>query len=158
MIDQIIKKNIRLLSERYHHDVLYYERVIAIKNEKNVIEIFSQIKDHISITYNFEEGIEKVEIRNIEIYDLLIKIFLRKNLEKVNLSPGYPLNLKDIEEEFGNLHRFEEELMTLINTETHYSHIGGNRVLAELYKNILILRDDIGSSKANVLNISNDKI
>lgn len=158
MINQIIKKNIRLLSERYHHDILYYEGVITIKNEKNIIEIFSQIKDHISITYNFEDEIEKVEIRDIEIYDLLIKIFRRKNLEKVNLSPGYPLNLADLEEEFGNLHRFEKELIALINTKTDYSFIGGNRVLTELYKNILILRDDIGSSKSNVLNISNDKI
>ncbi|MDN5475579.1 MAG: hypothetical protein L0G39_01490, partial [Chryseobacterium sp.] len=95
MINQIIKKNIRLLSERYHHDILYYEGVITIKNEKNIIEIFSQIKDHVSITYNFEDEIEKVAIRDIEIYDLLIKIFRRKNLEKVNLSPGYPLNLAD---------------------------------------------------------------
>lgn len=158
MINQIIKKNIRLLSERYHHDILYYENGMMIKSEKNVIEIFSQIKDHIFITYNFEEGTEKIEIQDFEIYDLLIKIFRRKNLEKVNLNQGYPLNLTDLEEEFGNLHRFEEELIALINTKTDYSFIGGNRVLTEFYKNILILRDDIGSSKSNVLNISNDKI
>ncbi|SFN51267.1 hypothetical protein SAMN05421594_3086 [Chryseobacterium oleae] len=158
MINQIIKKNIKLLSERYDHHLLYHESVIVIKNERNLIEIFPQIKDHISVKYNFEEGVDTIEIQDFEIYDILIKIFQRQNLEKVNLSPGYPLDLNDLEDEFGNLDKFKEELRALISTKTDYSDRGGNRVLTEFYKNSLILRDDIGSSKSNVLNISNDKI
>ncbi|KPH11295.1 hypothetical protein [Chryseobacterium sp. ERMR1:04] len=153
MINHIIKKNIRLLSERYDHEVSYCENVILLKNSKNIIEINSIVNNDISVKYNVEEGIDEKEILEREIYDLLIKIFRRTKLEKVNLSPSYPLDLDDLEEEFGDLGRFEEKLKSLIKSKIDYSNIGGNRVLTEFYKNILILRDDIGTAKSNVLNI-----
>ncbi|KQT20584.1 hypothetical protein ASG22_16550 [Chryseobacterium sp. Leaf405] len=158
MINKIIKKNIRLLSERYSHEISYFESVIVIKNEKNFIEIFSQFKENVLVKYNLEKGIDEVKIQDFEIYDILIKIFRRRDLEKVNLNPMNPLKIDDIEEEFGDLNKFEEKLRSLINKRTDYFNIGGNRVLIELYKNILILRDDIGASKSNVINLSNDKI
>ncbi|KUJ53840.1 hypothetical protein [Chryseobacterium aquaticum] len=158
MINQIIKKNIRLLSERYKHEISYFKNVIVIKNEKNFIEIFPQFNDNILFKYNFEKGIDELKIQDFEIYDLLIKIFRRGELEKVNLNPMHPLNLYDLEEEFGGLNRFEEKLISLMNLKTSYFDIGGNRVLTELYKDILILRDDIGAAKSNVINISNDRI
>ncbi|KQS93613.1 MULTISPECIES: hypothetical protein [Chryseobacterium] len=158
MINQIIKRNIRLLSERYGYEISYFKNVVLIKNEKNFIEIFSKVKDYIEVKYNFEKGTLEIEIQDFEVYDLLIKIFRRKELEKVNLNPMDPLNLADLEEEFGCLSKFEEKLTSLINSEVNYSDLGGNRVLTELYQDILILRDDIGASKSNVINISNDKI
>ena len=158
MISQSIKKNIRLLSERYEHEISYFENVIVIKNEKNFIEIFPQFKENILVKYNFEEGIIETKIQDFEIYDLLIKIFRRRELEKVNLNPSYPLNLDDLEEEFEDLKQFEDKIRLLVSSKTDYSDIGGNRVLTELYKDILILRDDIGYAKSNVINISNDKI
>ncbi|WP_262149432.1 hypothetical protein [Chryseobacterium foetidum] len=158
MISQIIKRNIRLLSERYGHEISYFKNVIVIKNEKNFIEIFSQVKDYIEVKYNFEKGTLEIEIQDFEIYELLIKIFRRKELEKISLNPMDPLNLNDLEEEFGCLSKFEEKLISLINSEVNYSDIGGNRVLTELYQDILILRDDIGASKSNVININNDKV
>ncbi|MCS3868045.1 hypothetical protein J3D55_000961 [Chryseobacterium ginsenosidimutans] len=147
-----------MLSERYSHGISYLESIIVIKNEKNFIEIFPQFNENILVKYNFEKGIDEVKIQDFEIYDLLIKIFRRRDLEKVNLNPMSPLNLDDLEEEFGDLNKLEEKLIALINSKTDYSDIGGNRVLTELYKSILILRDDIGTAKSNVINLSNDKI
>lgn len=158
MINQNLKKNIRLLSERYEYKVSYQGKVILINNEKSFIEIFPQSKDDILVKYNFENGINEIKIQDFEIYDLLIKIFQREELEKVNLNPGYPLNLDDLKEEFGDLNKFQEELLSLMKSNVDYLDVGGNRVLTEFYKNVLILRDDIGYAKSNIINLSNDKI
>lgn len=158
MIDHITKKNIRLLSERYEHTLFYYENTVIIKNEKNFIEIFPQYQEIVLVKYNYEEGSIEVKIHNSEVYDVLIKVFLRKGLEKINLNPLDPLNFNDLEEEFGDVDKFKRKIIFLINSKAGYSYIGGNRVLTEFYKGILILRDDIGVAKGNVININNDKI
>ncbi|OCA69808.1 hypothetical protein BBI01_16950 [Chryseobacterium artocarpi] len=158
MVSQIIKKNIRLLSEKFNHEISYYENGVLIKSEKNFIEIIPQHQKKLLVKYNIEDGIDEVEILDFEIYDLLINIFRRKELETIALNLSFPLNLKDLEEEFGDLNKFEEYLMSLVESNTDYINIGGNRVLTEFYKNTLILRDDIGHAKSNVINLSNDKI
>lgn len=158
MISQIIKKNIKLLSERFNHEISYYENEILIKSEKNFIEIIPQHQKRLLVKYNREDGIDELEILDFEIYDLVINIFRRKELETVTLNLSFPLNLGDLEEEFGDLNKFEEYLMSLVESNTDYINIGGNRVLTEFYKNTLILRDDIGHAKSNVINLSNDKI
>lgn len=157
MVSQIIKKNIRLLSEKFNHEISYYEKGILIKSDKNFIEIIPQHQKKLLVKYNIEDGINEVEILDFEIYDLLINIFRRKELETIALNLSFPLNLEDLEE-FGDLNKFEEYLMSLVESNTDYINIGGNRVLTEFYKNILILRDDIGHAKSNVINLSNDKI
>ncbi len=154
----ITKKNIRLLSERYEHTLFYYESAIIIKSEKNFIEIFPQYQENILVKYNYEEGNVEVKIHDSEVYDVLIKVFLRRGLEKIILNPLHPLSFNDLEEEFGDLDEFNRKIISLINLNTVYCDIGGNRVLTELYKEILILRDDIGGAKGNVININNDKI
>lgn len=158
MISLIIKKNIRLLSERFNHEISYYGNVILIESEKNFTEIISQHQKRLLVKYNIEYGMAEVEILDFEIYDLLINIFRRKKLETVTLNLSFPLNLEDLEEEFGDLKKFEEYLISLVESNIDYINIGGNRILTEFYKNTLILRDDIGHAKSNVINLSNDKI
>lgn len=132
--------------------------MIFVKNHNNCIEIFPINREKFLIKYNFDEGISELEILDFEIYDFLIKIFRRKNLEKINLSIGFPLNFDDLEDEFGDLKNFENNIIVLLNSKTEYWDYGGNRVLTEFYKNILILRDDLGTAKSNVINLTDDQI
>ena len=154
MVSQIIKKNIRLLSERFNHEIFYSESSLLIKSKLNFIEILPHSKEKILIKYNIEKGTDEVEILTECIYDLLINIFHRNELTKVNLNEGDLLSIVDLEEEFTDIKKIEEKVFDLISENTHYYNFGGNRVLTQYYKNSLILVDDICYAKSNVINIT----
>lgn len=103
-------------------------------------------------------GTDEVEILTEYVYDLLINIFHRSELTKVNLNEGDLLSIVDLEDEFTDIKKIEEKVFDLISENTHYYNFGGNRVLTQYYKNSLILIDDICYSKSNIINITNDKI
>lgn len=154
MVSQIIKKNIRLLSEKFNHEIFYSESLLLIKSKLNFIEILPLSKEKILIKYNIEKGTDEVEILTEYIYDLLINIFHRNELTKVNLNEGDLLSIVDLEEEFTDIKKIEEKVFDLISENTHYYNFGGNRVLIQYYKNSLILIDDICYAKSNVINIT----
>lgn len=158
MISHIIKKNITLLSGKFNHEISYFESLISIQNNLNFIEIFQLSKEMLLVKYNVENGIDEVEILTAYIYDLLINIFLRTELNKVSLNIGDLLDVKDVKEEFNDIKEIENKLFELISNNVQYYDFGGNRILTQYYKNILILIDDICYAKSNVLNINNDKI
>lgn len=142
MIPQI-KKNIKLISEKFNHEISYSESLLLIKSKLNFIEILPFSKEKILIKYNIEKGTDEVEILTEYIYDLLINIFHRSELTKVNLNKGDLLSIVDLEEEFTDIKKIEEKVFDLISENTHYYNFGGNRVLTQYYKNSLILIDDI---------------
>ncbi|GEM_PF-2162873 len=158
LFSQAIKKNIKLLSEKYNHQLFFHENIIFIKNEKNLIEIYSKTNEIISIKYNLEEGLDHLEMLTVEIYDILINIFHRRFLEKVNLSEDELINIDNLREEFGDLSEVNKKLSQLISDNKSFYDFGGNRILMEFYKNILILKDNICLAKSNVINLNNDKI
>src|SRR6218665_1702142 len=151
MIPQIIKKNIRILSEKFNHQISYFESLILIKNNFNFIEIFQFSKEKILVKYNIANGVDEVEIFTEDIYDLLINIFYRRELNKVSLHKGDLLNVKDLEEEFIDIKKIEDKLFELMSKNIQYYDFGGNRVLTQYYKNILIVIDDICYAKSNVI-------
>ncbi|WP_312766628.1 hypothetical protein [Epilithonimonas sp.] len=158
MIPQIIRKNISIISEKFNHEIFYSESLLLIKNNLNFIEIFPFSKEKILVKYNIQNGSYEVEIFTEYIYDLLINIFHRNELNKVDLNEGDLLSIKDLEEEFIDIKKIEIKLFDLMSKNAQYYNFGGNRVLTQYYKNTLILIDDICYAKSNVININNDKI
>ncbi|MDQ1098683.1 MULTISPECIES: hypothetical protein [Chryseobacterium] len=158
MISRITKKNIVLLSERYNHQVSYYQDIIIVSNKKNIVKIRPDVKDTFLIKYNFEGGIAEIQVQEVEIYDLLMNIFFRKSFEKISINQGTLMNIDDIYDEFGDVKEFSKRLAQLMLKNVKYYDFGGNRTLIQYYKNILILIDDICLAKSNVINLSNDTI
>ena len=89
---------------------------------------------------------------------MLINIFYRSELNKVNLNKGDLLSIEDLKEEFTDIKKIEDELFDLISKNIQYYDFGGNRILTQYYKGTLILIDDICYAKSNILHINNDKI
>ena len=66
MIPQI-KKNIKLISEKFNHEISYSESLLLIKSNLNFIEIFPFSKEKILVKYNIEKGIDEIEILTEDI-------------------------------------------------------------------------------------------
>lgn len=155
---QKLKKNIKILSEKFNCEVSYFEDYIQIKNDENFIELKEQKKDEVLLKYNVEKGFDEFSILKIYIYDALINIFYRQSLECVNLNQGDLLNIEDLKFEFGNLNGIQEKIKELKLKNIDFYDFGGNRVLTQYYKGVVILIDDLCINKSNVINLNYDQI
>jgi hypothetical protein len=149
------QKNIRLLAEKYHHRVGYDKEVILVEGSFNRIRIEKKLKEEMVISYNTTKEVERLEIPQIEIYDILIELLRRNQPDRVKRKGGSLLTLQVYRQEEGNtFDQWLKELKIEIHTtgSTH-KELGGNRILTEYYKGLLILTDDLVYYLSNVIEL-----
>ena len=157
-MNQLIKKNIRLLSEKYNHKIEYGTGELFITNKINTLKISPRSKYGFDIEYNTDKGLDTISSNLVDIYDFLIELLRRTELYELIPKRGKLLDLNDwIKEEDGNW--IGKSLRTLVDKFTkgqiEYEEFGGNRYELEFYKGLLIINDDLCISKSNVIEINN---
>ncbi|WP_144281103.1 hypothetical protein [Chryseobacterium echinoideorum] len=158
MLQTETKKAIKVISEKYFHQVSFDYDVLKIFNDINLISINHIKKNEFKIKYNCEDYYDSIVIEEPEVFDVLINIFEREKLEKVSKSKMELITIEILLEE-EVIHSAKDiknffEFYNGINQD--YLNVGGNRVLQEYYKGYLILRDDFKYNyKSNVIKINN---
>lgn len=156
MTTHSIKKNIRLLCERYDHSIEYSAEDLLIKSDLNWIKISPKSKYGFVIKYNTKSTNIQIEIRSEDIYDVLIEILTRPQLYELKAKTGKLLELNDWITEEGS--GIAKELKTLKATasleKVDFKNIGGNRLEGEYFKGIIILTDDLRWDKSNVFELN----
>lgn len=148
------KKAIKILSEKYYHDVFFEKDILKISNSQNTISIQNIQKDFFEITYNTENENDRILLNEYEIFDVLINIFRRYKYEKIKRSPNELITLDILNKYEQNYTTLEKILSEIITTNIEHKELGGNRILQEYYKGYLILTDDFANNlKSNVIKI-----
>jgi hypothetical protein len=151
-MDQLIKKNIRLLTERFNHSIEYSAEDLWIKSDLNSIKISPKHKYGFVVAYNSESNIIQIEIKLADIYDILIQLLRRTQPYGLKEKTGKLLSIADWITEEGDW--VVKELKVLKNNldqeNLEFKEIGGNRFKGEYFKGLLILTDDLCWGRSNV--------
>ena len=152
-MDQLIKKNIRLLTERYNHTIEYSTKDLLINSDLNSIKISPKSKYGFIIDYNSESDVVRIEIELTDIYDVLIELLRRTKLYQLEAKTGDLIDVEIWASEEGDwvIKELRELQLRLENESLDFKEIGGNRFEGEYYKGLLILTDDLCWSKSNVI-------
>lgn len=152
-MDQLIKRNIRLLSERFNHSIEYSSEYLLINSDLNSIKVSPNSKYGFIINYNSESGNVQIEIELEDIYDVLIELLRRKELYQLKAKTEKLICIEDWTSEEGDwiIQELKELHLRLENESFDFIEIGGNRFEGEYYKGLLILTDDLCWNKSNVI-------
>ncbi|WP_313385289.1 hypothetical protein [Chishuiella sp.] len=155
MLNIEVKNRIKILCEFFSYKITYENDIVKIFNSTNKISIRQAIKNQYIIIYNTNNSFDEIEIYENEIFDGLINIFNRINLEKIELNEFEIITLDILKEfEYSENHKLEDTLEKIIKQNIEYKNIGGNRILHMYYKGYLILMDDLnGYFKSNVIKL-----
>jgi hypothetical protein len=153
-----IKKYIKILAEKFYHTMEYDKEALLLIGQLNEIRIEKGKKSNFIISYNHENGVEALNILDDEIFDILLELFWRNDLDRIKLKGGELLNwelFKEIEKEDA----FWDNFLLKVKKEAdekgfQYREIGGNRILLEYYNGLLIMFDDLKFYKSNVIEYS----
>lgn len=157
-MNPITKRHIKLLAERFDHQIHYDRNTIHLSNFKNSIRIEETIKKELEVTYNVGNS-EKLShvVSFVELYDFLIKILIRYELEEVKLKLGTPIQLEDwIDTESYRSMRVIDLKRTILTKQSDHVILGGNRLELEYFKGVLILIDDLQWTPFNVIDFPLD--
>tara|TARA_B100000795_G_scaffold116448_1_gene86471 strand:- start:291 stop:761 length:471 start_codon:yes stop_codon:yes gene_type:complete len=156
-MNNFLKKNIRILAEKFNHKIEYQNDVVVLKNNINEIKLWETDKYGIYISYNIEDSSSKILKSNNEIvYDILLDLLNRKEQkERLTMKTGILLSIEDWIKEEGEFakDKLEELKKDLKYTKIKSRILGGNRYGAEYYNGLLILTDDLCWGKSNVVTI-----
>lgn len=150
-----IKRNIKLLAEKYNHLIEYDKNAIILKNSNNDIRIWEEDKHEMNVRYNIDnKNINNLKLDKNHFYDLLIELLTRKK-SNLNIEPkdGTLLTLEEWVNEEGDFakEKLENLKRELKNSKIEYRLLGGNRYVAEYFKGIIIITDDLYWAKSNVI-------
>ncbi|WP_298541902.1 hypothetical protein [uncultured Aquimarina sp.] len=154
-MDQKIKKNIRIIAEKNNCTILYNSNSLTIIDSMNSIQIAQNNKYEFDLVYNIIKDIIQIKVPIEEIYDVLLELLRRIDLNKIKLKTGVLIQLIDWikEEGVSAKDNLEKLKMDLKIKSIEYRHLGGNRIEAEYYKGLLILSDDLCWNKSNIIEI-----
>ena len=152
-----LKKNIKLLADKFNLVLEYDKDTLLLKNEINKIRIWEKDKHGINISFNLNGNIEEIlKLSTEDIYDILLELFKRKSSEEIiEVKTGILLTVEEWINEEGKFAKKQlEELKRDLQYELiDYRNLGGNRFEAEFFKGVLILMDDLCWAKSNVISI-----
>lgn len=154
-MDNKIKKQVRLLSEKYSHKINYDLEILNITNNFNNIKLVSIDRENIQVEYNADLQVTKLTLVNQEVFHTLIELFLRTDAYQIQSNNGFLLTLNDWFQEEGSFAKesYESLKKVLQISEIEYLNLGGNRIEAEYYKGVLILTDDVNFYKSNLIEV-----
>ncbi len=147
------KRHIKLLAERFEHQIHYDRHVICLSNFKNSIRIEENRKRKIEVSYNVDDVSTITNaVTPIELYDLLIKILSRFETEKVQFKSEQPIQLEEwIATECQRSTRILDLKRRIQRKNSDHVILGGNRLEAEYFKGVIILMDDLLWTPCNVV-------
>jgi hypothetical protein len=153
------KKHIKLLADKFTYSISYDNDSILLSNSIHQIRIADKDKYNVLISYDTQTGNTNYVVNEEDIIDTLYELLRREKLEKIQLKNGKLLTLKDYFDEEG--HFFENKLKEVI-TELNlgssiHKNLGGNRIEGEIYKDTLILVDDLMFFKTNMIDLKEIK-
>ena len=155
-MNKSIKKNIRLLSQKFNHSIDYHIDCVFIHSSLNRVKISQEKKYGFKVQYNsFLKNIS-IDIEKEDVYDIILELLKRTELYELKEKTGFLLNVKKwINEEANDYGK--EIIQGLIKVSKkdliEYENLGGNRIEAEYYKGLIILNDDLCWDKSNVINL-----
>ncbi|NOQ71198.1 MAG: hypothetical protein GQ574_04295 [Crocinitomix sp.] len=154
-MNQNVKKNIRLLAEKYKHDIQYRERSILLTSSINQIEITQKDKYGFYFSYNPNLEGKKREVDFHDIYDVLIDLLSRREIYHLKPKNGNLLTIDDWIDGDGcaSDKAFQKQFKELDQSVLEYKNLGGNRIEAEYYKGLIIIIDDLLMDKSNVIEL-----
>ncbi|MBF0598435.1 hypothetical protein [Faecalibacter rhinopitheci] len=150
-----VKNKIKILCEFFSYKITYENDILRIFNPKNEISIKQTNKNQYLIIYNTNNSYDEIEVYENEVFDALINIIYRIDLEKIELNEFETITLEILKEfEYSDKHKLEDTLEKIIKQNIENKNIGGNRILHKYYKGYLILMDDLnGCLKSNVIKL-----
>jgi hypothetical protein len=123
------KKNIKLLCDRFLHNINYERDDLLIYNSINEIRVTHLRKNTFQIKYNCLFETDVINLEEEEIYDVLIQIFQRKTIKKVTKSRNEIITLEVLkEEEYFTEKRLKSLIEELKHLTQDYKNLGGNRI------------------------------
>ena len=152
-MDRTIKKNLRLISEKYNHGIAYHDNYLLISGLINKIKISQHKKYNFNVEYNIALQTISVHVEKQDIYDIVLELLRRYELYILKPRPGKLLQIKDwINNECTtNKKEIKQSILSVRNSENEYKYFGGNRLELEYYKGIFILQDDLCIEKSNII-------
>ncbi len=155
-MNQIIKKHLKILANRFEHTIEYhFNNDIIISNKLNFIKISHKSKNKLSFSYNCKLDLKEIEIDFDDLYDTLIQVLKRKSDYEIITTKYDLLTLEIYLENEGQ--RAQKEIEQLIQNykigKVENKILFGNRITPEIFNGIIILTDDLERIKSNVIDL-----
>ena len=153
MVSHSIKKNLRLLAERYGYVTCYEKDNLLLKKDDFIIKISSLVKGFINVRYSNKNTSNEIDAASKLIYHIVLRLF---DCDKENLIVEWKsqrlLNL----ELYYEVENFSEkeirlQINELLENGKEYKEFGGNLIFGEYYKGVIILTDDLYFYSWNVV-------
>ena len=145
----IIKKYLRLVAEKYSFSTNYLNETISISNDSRQISIEPERNEIYNVNYKYSNQSQNLSVSVVELFDLIITWL---KYDEINVREGKTITIEDwISEELVSLDKIEKTLSNLKENNLESYEFGGNRIMAEYYKEIIILTDDLGIYKSAVI-------
>ena len=152
------KQHIKLLAEKFNHNIEYEKEVMLLKNNLNEIRIWEKDKYGINVSYNDKNNsLKEMKLEVEDFYEVLLEILMRTSIvDNLRIGTGILLTLEEWVNEEGDFakEKLESLKRDLKNEFIEYRNLGGNRYEAEYFKGILIIMDDLCWAKSNVISVS----
>jgi hypothetical protein len=147
----IIKKCVRLIAEKFSYSTDYLKEIIIISNQDNRIEI--ELKgNQYEISYEYLSKSENITTSIEELFDFLIQLLMFEEKQNISLHKGEIITIENwITDEQISLKEIEQVLSDLKKENIENYQFRGNRIMAEYYKGIIILLDDLGYYKSEII-------
>lgn len=148
----IIKKCVRLIAEKFSYSTDYLKEIIIISNQDNRIEIELKGNEQYEISYEYLSKSENITTSIDELFDLLIQLLMFEEKHNISLHEGEIITIQNwITDEQISLKEIEQILSDLKKENVESYQFRGNRIMAEYYKGIIILLDDLGYYKSGII-------
>ncbi len=154
------KRHIKLLADKFAYSITYDNDTITLSNLLNQIRIIDRDKYSVEISYDTMMGKTSYVANEEELIDTLYELFRRYKLESIQRKNGKLLTLEDFVNEEGLFMKNKiKEVIQELNTGTITNkNLGGNRIEGEIYKDTLILVDDLMYFKTNMIDLIGIKL
>jgi hypothetical protein len=153
---QHYKKRVRLLVERHGGEIDYsHDGAIRLRFESNSVVVRSVSCEAIECAIDLGDGPRCLRLPMTCVFDVVDRLAAPHRAESLrDYHPPAILQLEDyIREEYAAecVRALREQIVEdpkLVETT-----LGGNRILAEYYRGVLILTDDLGMAGTNVVEL-----
>lgn len=149
----VIKKHVRLLAEKFLYSTDYVAEVIVLHKEPVTIKINISGSNQLEIWHTINSNISKhVIIESEACYDYIVKAFLSPDKAGIVSNAGDIISMEIwTDTEQISLKEISQTIAEIRAQGLERYLFRGNRILAEYYKGIILVRDDLGYYKTNVL-------
>ena len=135
------KKNIRILTERFGHQIDYVGDQLVLRNSFGEIKLSSPDKYETIVSFDTHEGTNELKVQENEICGLIIELMNRQNIEGHWRNPGILRETEFAIAERQELTKCLDDIKAKMEKEQlDQFEYGGNMYNIEYYKGLVIIR------------------